>query len=258
MAGSTLSLKAGFAALCAICALTSPSIAQADADRTVTVSGQISYRQKIALVPDSTVTVSLRDISRADAPSRIMARASFPGQQVPIPFSLTVVNDLFDPRHSYALSASITGVDGRLHWITDTVHAVDVKQASTDFGTLFLTQVSGTDTVGGNLLTGGEWRVQDIDGHGVIDIAQTTISFERDGRVSGSGGCNRYTGSYEQADDTLTFGPVAVTRKACVPAVARQEDAFLSFMDTQVTVQFTETGALVLTDPQGRSLTARR
>jgi heat shock protein HslJ len=44
-------------------------------------------------------------------------------------------------------------------------------------------------------LIGTSWLAEDIGGRGVIDRAQTTISFEPEGRVAGSGGCNRYFGA---------------------------------------------------------------
>jgi heat shock protein HslJ len=45
-------------------------------------------------------------------------------------------------------------------------------------------------------------------------------------RVSGSGGCNRLTGSYTLHGDTLTFGQVAGTMMACLKGM-ETEDAFL-------------------------------
>ena len=39
------------------------------ASEIMTLSGQLSYRERIALLPGSTATVSLEDVSRADAPS---------------------------------------------------------------------------------------------------------------------------------------------------------------------------------------------
>lgn len=41
------------------------------------------------------------------------------------------------------------------------------------------------------------------------------LVFESGGRVSGSDGCNRVTGSYELADEAVTFSRMAGTRMAC-------------------------------------------
>jgi copper homeostasis protein (lipoprotein) len=48
-------------------------------------------------------------------------------------------------------------------------------------------------------------------------------------RVTGSGGCNRISGSYESGGDTLTFGPITSTRMAC-PGM-ETETAFLKALE---------------------------
>jgi len=48
-----------------------------------------------------------------------------------------------------------------------------------------------------------------------------------DKRVSGSGGCNRFTGGYELEGDRLSFGRMAATMMACADAMDT-EKAFLS------------------------------
>ncbi len=73
----------------------------------------------------------------------------------------------------------------------------------------------------------GGWLLEDLGGRGVMDIVQTTLVFDGEGRVSGSGGCNRYTGSYTYGDGELTFGPLAGTKMMCPEAVMDQEDRFL-------------------------------
>ena len=72
----------------------------------------------------------------------------------------------------------------------------------------------------------GAWLLEDLGGRGVIDMVQTTIEFDGNGGVFGSGGCNRYTGSYTLEDGRLTFGPLAGTKKMCPGAVMDQEDRF--------------------------------
>jgi heat shock protein HslJ len=52
-----------------------------------------------------------------------------------------------------------------------------------------------------------------------------------DKRVSGSGGCNRMTGSYLLAGDRLTFSPLAGTRMAC-PQGMEQEGRYLAALGT--------------------------
>jgi putative lipoprotein len=80
-------------------------------------------------------------------------------------------------------------------------------------------------------IEGTAWLVEDIGGRGVIDRAQTTISFDAPGRVSGSTGCNRYTGVATFEGEALRFGQLATTRRACVPALMDQEQKFNKAME---------------------------
>lgn len=104
------------APLLAACATIPP------AEQPVTVTGSITYRERIALPPTAQVEIALADVSLADAPSTTVARQSFTadGRQVPFAFSLTVDQRQLDPRHSYAVSARISDASGRLMFITDT------------------------------------------------------------------------------------------------------------------------------------------
>ena len=72
----------------------------------------------------------------------------------------------------------------------------------------------------------GVWLLEDLGGRGVMDRVQTTIAFDAEGRVAGSGGCNRFTGSYTFEDGRLAFGPMAGTKMMCAEAVMDQEDRF--------------------------------
>ena len=96
------------------------------AEQPVTVTGSITYRERIALPPTAQVEITLADVSLADAPSRTIAQQAFTadGRQVPFAFSLTIDQRRLDPRHSYAVSARITDASGKLMFITDTRNSV--------------------------------------------------------------------------------------------------------------------------------------
>ena len=89
------------------------------------VTGSVTYRERIALTPDATVHVQLRDTSYQDAPSMLIAEQVIhnPGQ-VPIKFKIDYNRDDLEPRNTYSVSARITGPDGRLMFINDTAYDV--------------------------------------------------------------------------------------------------------------------------------------
>jgi putative lipoprotein len=115
------------------------------AEQPVTVTGQITYRERIGLPPTAQVEITLADVSLMDVPAKTIARQAFTadGRQVPFAFSLTVDQRPLDPRHSYAVSARITDASGRLMFITDTRNSVafDGRRAI-DMGMLVLVKTN--------------------------------------------------------------------------------------------------------------------
>lgn len=81
----------------------------------------------------------------------------------------------------------------------------------------------------------------------IITGSRVTLAFSAEGRVSGSAGCNNFTGAYVVKAGELTIHDVAATRKMCVePAgVMEQESAFLKALDTSMRVRI-EGGRLEL------------
>lgn len=220
----------------------------------ISIIGEIGYRERIALMPDSVATITLSDVSLQDVAAPVIAQIDFAITGVPAPFEFKTAKDSMETGHRYALRATIRDGAGNLHWTTDTVHSVDPEQTQSDLGLLMLKQVAAAPLD----LTGGEWLVEDINGGGVMDILQTTLAFDSDGQVSGTGGCNRYSGTYDLAGDTLSFGPLAFTRKACPPAISNQESTFFEAISSPLRVNIDETSALIMTGETGKTLKARR
>lgn len=106
----------------------------------------------------------------------------------------------------------------------------------------------------------GEWVVEDVDNAGVVDRANLTVAFDETSRISGSAGCNRYTGaySYDQTTGALTVTPLGVTRMMCVPALMNQEQRLITSLQGATSVETTVDGATVLKSATGRVLLRRR
>jgi putative lipoprotein len=92
-------------------------------------------------------------------------------------------------------------------------------------------------------LIGSTWLAEDIRGRGVIDRVQTTISFEPEGRVAGSGGCNRYFGTVTIEGDAITFSKkLGSTMMACPPALMDQERRFFDALAATRSYRFDDPG----------------
>jgi heat shock protein HslJ len=113
---------------------------------------------------------------------------------------------------------------------------------STDATTLTL-----SDTDGATLLTfaeadqaallGPTWSATGINNGSeavtsLVADSEVTAVFGDDGTVSGSAGCNTYSGTFTQDGPAITIGPLASTLKACAdPDLGTQETQFLAAME---------------------------
>lgn len=101
----------------------------------------------------------------------------------------------------------------------------------------------------------GEWNVTGYNNGkeatvGPIDGTELTATFTPDGKVSGSSGCNTFTGAYELEGDALTVGPLASTMMACEQPAMDQEAQFLAALQTPTTVE-TSGATVTLRDANG-------
>lgn len=89
-------------------------------------------------------------------------------------------------------------------------------------------------------LTSTAWGATGVnDGRGGVRslVAGTSISatFDEDGSVSGSSGCNRYRGRYRTDGAAIAIGPLATTRMACPRPEMDQEAAYLAALERATT-----------------------
>ena len=86
----------------------------------------------------------------------------------------------------------------------------------------------------------------------VVDVPVTAI-FEEDGTLSGSGGCNSYTGSWETDENSIEIGPLASTAMACEPDLMDQETRYLAVLQEAGTYRVDAT-TLEMFDAEGTRL----
>lgn len=98
--------------------------------------------------------------------------------------------------------------------------------------------------------TGIEWQVFEISGAPVSDGVKVTLAQSEAGRISGTTGCNRYTGPISASEGKIAIGAIAVTRMMCPEPQMQAEAAFLSAV-TKVTAASETDGTLTLSDATG-------
>lgn len=99
----------------------------------------------------------------------------------------------------------------------------------------------------------GKWRVESIDGQPASAKAEVTIDIGTDGRATGSGGCNRFSGTVKVDGAAITFGPAASTRMMCEPEISTQEAKFFQTLE-KVKGWAWDGPALTLSDAAGKTL----
>lgn len=124
-------------------------------------------------------------------------------------------------------------------------------------GRLVLSDAAGTEvaafTVLDQGLAGTSWIVTGVNTGDAVTSpimgTDLTVAFGEDGTVSGSGGCNQFTGTYTVTDGALQVGPLASTMMACeTPAgTMEQEAAFLKALESATTIQLQVTSLTLRT-----------
>jgi putative lipoprotein len=198
------------------------------------VTGTVAYRERIALPPNAFIDIKLQDVSRQDAPATTVAESVFAaeGKQVPIPFQLSYNPTDINMAHTYLVRATIN-VNGKLMFTTTTKYPV-LTQGAPSQVTMMLQQATEPETpataASGTKLRGTKWVLAEVNGIAAKPGQGHSAHFELHDKekLTGSTGCNNFTGSYIASEGALQFMPGATTMKMCTPAVAGQEQAFLA------------------------------
>ena len=111
-------------------------------------------------------------------------------------------------------------------------------------------------------LADSHWQVESIDRAGIIDFSHVTLNVNSNGdtsRVSGSTGCNQFTGALDvdEADtvfsdkssaESFSTDKLILTKKSCAPALMKQEQRFIEMLAASASYSIVENTWLVLYD----------
>jgi putative lipoprotein len=192
-----------------------------------TLRGEAFYRERIALPPDAVFEAVLQDVSRADAPAEVLGRSRLdPAGQTPFRFEIAYDDAARRPGGRYAVRASVTR-DGQLLFTTDRfIPAFDGPQPLE----LLLVGAKGGAHSSDVGLRNTYWKLIQL-GESPVQVGEGQrephlILAEGKTQVSGSGGCNRFTGGFTLEGDKLRFSRMASTMMACADGM-EQEGRFL-------------------------------
>jgi putative lipoprotein len=210
-----------------------------DEPEMLTLTGTVVYREPSAPPADALLTVTLEDVSLADAPAVTLGQAQFQlnGQSAPIPFSLAYPRSAVVPQALYSARARLTQGD-RLLFTTTQNNPVDPLRP----GPLQLVLESVAPTAPplappatpDASLTDTYWKLVSVQGAPIMVAEQMRephlVLNGQDGRFAGSGGVNRLMGGYTLTGDALTLSNAASTMMAGPPEAMAQEQAILAVL----------------------------
>src|SRR5271154_120529 len=176
------------------------------ADAAGTVSGVATYRERIAMPKSAVFSATLEDVSKMDAPAEVVGTATMenPGNP-PYHFSISYDPQRIVDNHTYAVRAAIK-IGDQLAFTSDTSYPV-ITHGNGKEVNILLRSVGKGATVAepaqprrNPSLENTTWKLTRL---GDTDVASNEnqhapyiILQTEDHRVSGSGGCNRITGTY--------------------------------------------------------------
>jgi putative lipoprotein len=199
----------------------------------LTLSGEVTYRERIALPPGATLSVGLVDLAAPQTP-RIAAKAALasPGE-VPLNFNLNFDDTVLVDGASYGIVAEISGENGAVWFRNSEPYSVDPRAPA---GPILIivsftgqTEAPAPAAPATPAILDITWVASSIGGNPVAPNIQSSLSIAADMRAGGRGGCNSWFAQAELGDSTLVFSAVAATRMACLSeAATAQETAWFA------------------------------
>ena len=203
------------AALALAALATSPTFAA-----KVSLPGEVTYRERIALPDSAMLTLELIDLALPDRP-RVSVSGPTGAGQVPLSFNLTFEESLILPQHNYALNAEISADGFRFRNVepypvsplaqTDPVLIVTNLVAQND-----VTSAEPPAAAPALAILGTTWEATSINGTPVAPGVEITLLIESDMRAGGVGGCNSYFSQAQVGESSFMIGEIARTMRSCL------------------------------------------
>jgi putative lipoprotein len=240
-----------------LAAMAGPALAE-----KVSISGDVTYAEKVKLPAGATLEIALVDLAAPGVP-RVAASAAISERgKIPLTFTLGFDSKVIAKGHSYGLTAEIVSA-GDVWFRTGDPVPVDPLNAAGPVeivaGFVGIIQSAtpapppASDTVIDDII-GVTWRAETLDGSPVTAEGHPTISIGGDMRAGGRGGCNSWFSEVALGDGTLAFSAVAATRMACPSADETAEEE--AFFDVLAATRFWRIDGeqLILSDAEGATL----
>lgn len=191
-----------------------------------TLAGTVSYRERVALAPGSSVSVVLTDTEGV-----VIAATSYEteGENVPLPFVLTYEPEAILETESYYVSAEIFG--SNQVWKTEEGTQVFIEGVDAHALQLWVTQEQeGTPAAHSSptpSLEGTSWEWHRTEFMTQEDmtapLGRFVLTFAADGTLQSTTDCNAAFGTYISDGEVLSIGQLGSTLMGCMGETYEQE-----------------------------------
>lgn len=204
------------------------------------ITGTVGYRERIALPPNSIITVRLEDATRADAPAGLISESKFVSgrNQVPFSFKLAYVDSAIQPNLRYFVRATIHSDGELIYTSTDAYPVINNGTKKVD---VLLKKVQAPPAS----LFGVRWKLTEIAGKPAKgnNRGGPFIEFdEKKGEITSNTGVNGMGGTFTRSDASLKIKPGAQTLMAGTPDMMDQERAFVDLLKKVSRFKVTQNG----------------
>ena len=195
----------------------------------INLSGEVTYRERIALPDTATLRIELIDLALPDRP-RLSVSAPTGAGQVPLSFTLTFEDSLILPQHAYALNAEISAGDIAFrnpepYPVTPLAQIEPVLIVTSPMAQVnppSAEPVAATELPILNVT----WQATMIGETPVLPSVEMTLLVESSMRAGGVGGCNSYFSQAQIGDSRFAIGDVAKTMRSCLNERNMLEQSF--------------------------------
>jgi putative lipoprotein len=198
----------------------------------ITLQGDVTYRERIALPEGGKLSVSLIDLAAPERPGLTATGPIASPGKVPLTFVLNLETEKLDPTHQYALAVKILDADGTVWFRNEEPYAVNPLAPAEPIQIVVNSQgiVDEQELPRGTVnppFLNVTWTARTIAGKPTARGAVSSLSIGKDMRAGGRGGCNNWFAQAKIEETMLAFSAVAATRMACPnDEITAQESAF--------------------------------
>jgi putative lipoprotein len=205
----------------------------------VSLTGQVTYREKVALAAPAKLRLQLVDESLPTAPPRLDVEAPIAIGQVPLNFTLTFEDAIIIPDHSYALIVAISA-GGKLIFRNFQPYPVD-PLAPAEPVVVVASLVAAAQPPDASAASSAEptpaappeilgslWTATQIGNVTVTPRYAPTLTLDANLRAGGTGGCNSWFAVAELDKDAIRLGDIAATKKSCGTDRDAAEEAYFA------------------------------